>query len=222
MGILSRWFGVKTPLPEHWQGVPVWSLPLLAVDLELTSLDLTTSRILSVGWVAAEHRRIQLSSCYYQVTRTKANLNQSPVVHGLTEETIVQGQGVKDSLQRLAELARTHVLVFHNHQLDWGVIQRAASKLKVVFPDVVCVDTLLLAKYQLDKQQRPPAPNALTLAGCRQRLGLPPAPAHNALDDALATLELCLAQWHEMGLNAKDPLEHVRHTGAIAVFMSEQ
>merc|ERR1712000_522807 len=153
-------------------------LPLLAVDLELTSLDVREAQITSAGWVEGRGSHIDISRCFYSVVRTRADLAQSPVIHGLTGADIAQGAHIKEVLEQLVGYAGTHLWVCHNANLDLSVVQ----------------DTLKLAVYQLKKHHEVLPPNSATLTVCRQRLGLPAAPAHNALDDAMATLQLWFAQ----------------------------
>ena len=60
--------------------------------------------------------------------------------------------------------------------------------------------------------------NSATLTVCRQRLDLPAFPAHNALDDALATLQLFFAQLNEFGITQQDTLETLLHTKAVGSY----
>jgi DNA polymerase-3 subunit epsilon len=80
---------------------------------------------------------------------------------------------------------------------------------------VVYVDTLQLALHQLKKQHQVLPSNSATLTVCRQRLDLPSFPEHNALDDALATIELLYAQFNELGITYTDSLEGLLHTNAV-------
>ena len=75
-------------LPEKWQAEKLSDIPLLAVDLELTSLNVDESHMLSAGWVEGVSFRVNLDSCYYSVVQTEESLQQSPVIHGLTEEEV--------------------------------------------------------------------------------------------------------------------------------------
>ena len=75
---LKKWWAPKANIPEKWLHMPLAEIPFLCIDLELTSLDLSATRILSIGWVEGKGKQIELQSCFYQVVSTTASLNQSP------------------------------------------------------------------------------------------------------------------------------------------------
>ena len=190
-------------------------MPFLAIDLELTSLDASEARILSIGWVEGKANRVDLSSCFYQVVHTRASLEQSPVIHGLTDDDIKQGSAVREIIEALLPYAQSHVWVFHNTGLDMAVLTATCKKLNVSLPDIVTLDTLKIALYLLQKTHQIPPPNAATLSACRQRHKLPLAPAHNALDDAMATMELLWAQLAILDPLGQSKLSDLGNTGAI-------
>lgn len=215
---LKQWLTPQHCLPSPWDSARWSDIPFLALDLELTTLDIEKSNILSLGWVAARHNQIFLDSCCYHIVNTKASLNQSPVIHGLVAEEVDRGVDVAHALERLLPFAQSHVWVFHNTHLDMSVLRKVFAQLKLTVPPIVTIDTLQMEVYQLKKQSPVLAPNAAMLSSCRQRYNLPYAPAHNALDDAMATIELLYAQ-----LNLLDPLnlatlDEFTHSGSIKVF----
>lgn len=214
---LQQWLVPARALPLKWQQGSVHQLPYVAIDLELNSLDINSAKVTSIGWVKSDIRGIDLASCYYQVTRAKGDLQQSPVIHGLIAEEIAQGGHIRDALGQLAQLAQSHIWVFHNANLDIGILARVFKACAIRLPTVVALDTLKLAVYQLSKQHDVLPPNSATLAICRQRLDLPLAPAHNALDDAMATLELLYAQLHQMDPAQKSTLGELMHTKAVKI-----
>ena len=208
----------RANIPEKWLNMPLAEIPFLCIDLELTSLDLSATRILSIGWVEGKGKQIELQSCFYQVVSTTASLNQSPVIHGLTAEDIAQGQPVRVALEALVKYASSHVWVFHCTGLDMTVLNGVFKKLNIPLPTVVTLDTLRFGLYQLTKNLRPPPPNAVVLPVCRARYNLPAVPAHNALDDAMATLELLFAQIQKFAPKNSDTLKSLVVTDAIEVF----
>ncbi|WP_034475135.1 3'-5' exonuclease [Aestuariibacter salexigens] len=220
MSLLSRiqqWLNPASAIPVQWQDIKIKELPLIGIDLELTSLDISTSNITSIGWVKGQGNCLDLASCHYSVICTTESLNQSPVIHGLTAETIALGEDVKDALQMLIQEAHNHVWVLHNVTLDMGVLFRLIRQFGLTMPPVVTIDTLKLAVYQLQKQHQMMPPNSATLTVCRQRHDLPLAPAHNALDDAVATLELLFAQLYQLDAKGQITLADLMHSGAINV-----
>ncbi|MEI8649499.1 3'-5' exonuclease [Paraglaciecola sp. Hal342] len=172
-----------------------------------------------VDWLGGRKgKQIELQSCFYQVVSTTASLNQSPVIHGLTAEDIAQGQPVRVALEALVKYASSHVWVFHCTGLDMTVLNGVFKKLNIPLPTVVTLDTLRFGLYQLTKNLRPPPPNAVVLPVCRARYNLPAVPAHNALDDAMATLELLFAQIQKFAPKNSDTLKSLVVTDAIEVF----
>lgn len=211
---IKRSFFTNTELPEQWRKIAIKDLPLLALDLELTSLE-QDAEIVSVGWVSCEHQAIQLSSAFHSIISTDANLHQSPTIHGLTNEDIVAGADLKEVLEKLFVMANSHIWVFHNALIDYSAIKRACTQLDIEFPDFVYFDTLQMERYLLEKKQHPIVNGALTLKSCRHRYGLEEAPAHNALDDAMATIELALVQLHQFSPKGNEELHQLIRTKAL-------
>ena len=192
--------------------------PLASVDLELTSLDPVTTQITSIGYVSGSAGKITLSSSGYHVINTSADLGQSPVIHGLTLDILQQGEGLADAINSLLPLLKTHVLIFHNARLDLMALDSAFKRCGLPQMEVLYLDTLQLALYQLNKQHQVLPSNSATLTVCRQRLDLPAFPEHNALDDALATMQLFYAQLNELGITLENSLESLAHTNAVGSF----
>jgi len=58
----------------------------------------------------------------------------------------------------------------------------------------------------------------VVLQVCRARYGLPAVPAHNTLDDAMATLELLFAQIQKFSPDTDKTLASLQITKAVNVF----
>jgi len=205
-------------LTKQLSGRYINNTDLLAIDVELTSLDAKATDITSIGWVAGKGGQLSLSSCEYFVINTSAALGQSPVIHGLTHDILAQGKPLAVSLDKLMPLLQSSVLVFHNASLDLAALNKAFIELSLPVIDVIYIDTLKLAVYQLSKQHQVLPTNSATLTVCRQRLDLPSCPEHNALDDALATIQLLFAQFEQFGLGQSSPLSQLLHTKALGKY----
>ena len=192
--------------------------PLTSVDLELTSLDPAITQITSIGYVSGSAGKITLSSSGYHVINTSADLGQSPVIHGLTLDILQQGEGLADAIRVLIPILKTHILIFHNARLDLMALDSAFKRCGLPQVEVLYIDTLQLALYQLSKQHQVLPSASATLTVCRQRLDLPAFPEHNALDDALATIQLFYAQLNELGIGLEDSLDTLTHTNAVGRF----
>ena len=79
-----QWISGGSVLPEDRKHQMLRDIPLLAVDLELTSLDPQKAKVTSIGWVEGKAGSIDLNNCFYSVLRVSGDLEQSPVIHGLT------------------------------------------------------------------------------------------------------------------------------------------
>ncbi|TKB00818.1 3'-5' exonuclease [Alteromonas portus] len=211
----SRVFRYKSKLKQRLRELDVYNTSFVAVDLELTSLNPSTTQITSVGYVSGRGGCIDLSSCGYHVINTTADLGQSPVIHRLTLDILKKGEALDEALHAFAPHIKQQVLIFHNAKLDLTALNSAFKQCAMPKMDVVYVDTLQLALYQLNKQHQVLPSNSATLSVCRQRLDLPAFNEHNALDDALATHQLFLAQLSELGVSKSDTLDCLYHTGAM-------
>jgi DNA polymerase-3 subunit epsilon len=213
----KNWLGTHAGLPDRWKNQRWQDVPLLAIDLELTSLDTKVAAITSIGWVSGKNGQIDLNSAFYKVINTPADLQQSPVIHGLTAEHIAQGDELSPVLQQLATMLHSHIWVFHHAPLDTQVLSRDMQALNIGLSGMLSLDTLSLEKYILNRAHRVFSRDSLILTDCCRRYGFPPAPLHNALDDAMATLELAFAQ-----LNALKVFPHkvsdLKHCRTLQVF----
>ena len=223
---LSRKFGA---IIGQYQGLPdtIANLALkdfrwLAVDFEFSCMDPKTAKFMSAGWIEASASGIDISSGYYRLIRAKGNLEQSPIIHGLTPRDIARGFHAKDMFEQIIQYADSHIWVLHNAQLDMVMLKQLSLRIGQPLPTIVCVDTMQLALYQLHKNMSVIPNGAATLGACRERFELAPALAHNALSDALATLELWFAQMHVLDASGLTTLQELKSTGAIKVFARPQ
>lgn len=213
---LKSWLNGTPALPEGWAEKLIRDTPLLAVDLELTSLDIAEAKVTSIGWVEGGDNSINIERCGYHVIRTSGDLAQSPVIHGLTEEALTEGMHVRDALAELVPFAETHLWLCHNAALDLGILKRVFNDTGIVCSDIVVLDTLKVAVYQLKKHHEVLPSNSANLSVCRQRMGLPAAPAHNALDDAMATMQLWFAQNQALNRAKNIAIGDLMHTQAVS------
>lgn len=210
---------LRQPMISHAQrGMPTTQLPLLSIDVELTELDTRVAKITSIGWVQGQGFDADLSTAYYQIVRASGDLKQSPVIHGLLAKDIAGGQHIKEQLDLLKAFAKTHVWVFHNANLDVKVLNRLWKVLQLEPVTVTTIDTMLLEVYVMEKTHGFVPSGEVTLMQSRAHYGLLPVPAHNALDDALATLTLLFAQLYGFDKTGLSTLADLSHTRAIKAF----
>ncbi|TKB50645.1 3'-5' exonuclease [Ferrimonas sediminicola] len=205
-GKLWRWrwqawrSGESVPVAEHL-GARFRQLPLLALDLELTGLNPRQDEIVSIGAVPLDGGRIQCRQAFYQLVKARTGVGESATIHGIVDGQLEQALSPQAALARLWPLLEGRILVCHNAELDLAFLGRALCQCRVSDAPLLAVDTLELEKRRLLRQGKHLAPGDLTLAGCRDRYGLPYYPGHDALVDALACGELLMAQAAAMGGN---------------------
>ncbi len=170
-------------------------LSILAVDFETTGLDAKADKLLSVGFVEIEHEQIKLNSCYHQIINAEAKLEESNViVHHITDTQKEQGQPLHIVVEQLLKALAGKVMLVHFARIERQFLQQACYELYGLAPDFPMIDTLVIAKRQLDKRDVAYDPSELRLSSLRHKYKLPDHHGHNALNDAIATAELLLAQ----------------------------
>lgn len=179
------------PVPQRrapWQRAK-W----LAVDAEMSALEPDQGELLSLGWVAIEHGAICLHGAAHHLLQPQYTVGQSAAIHQLRDCEFATAEPPAEVLARFLEAASGHILIFHNADLDLAFLDRACQQCFGAPLLLPYVDTLQLELGLKRRRDQVIQAGDLRLARCREQYGLPPAPAHNALADALATAELFLA-----------------------------
>lgn len=181
----------QAPLPST--GTDWRQVSFLVVDAEMSSLDVNDGELLSVGWIAVEQGAIKLSSARHYLIKADRSVGQSATIHSLRDCELVDADSPEFVISQFFEAAAGKILVFHNASLDMAFLNRLSRRefnAPVLLP---AVDTLLQEKALFDRKGKSIMGGDLRLQACRDRYGLEPHPAHNALLDALATAELLMA-----------------------------
>jgi DNA polymerase-3 subunit epsilon len=174
---------------------PLSELPILAVDFETTGLDSKADKLLSVGFVSLEQEQIKLNTSYHQIIKTTKQLEASNVIiHQITDHQKEQGLPLSTVVGRLLEALAGKVMLVHFARIERQFLQQACLELYGFMPDFPMIDTLVIAKRLLDKRDVAYDPSELRLSNLRHQFQLPDHHGHDALNDAVATAELLLAQ----------------------------
>ena len=163
----------------------------LALDCEMSGLDVKHSQLLSIGWVVIDRGRIVNASARHQLIHAERGVGDSSRIHGLFDSNLAGASSVASALMLLIQQMQGAVLVFHHAPLDIRFLQKAALEnfhCPLMFP---FVDTMGIEKRRIHMQGKT---RGLRLSQCRERYGLSSGSQHNALADAQATAELLLAQ----------------------------
>ena len=207
---------------QQWQqwrsGKEAWQqAKWLAVDIETNGLDSRKDAMLSIAWVPIQPPRIVLGSSAYRVVQSAVNLNQSAVVHQLSQADIAAGEPLLAVLSAFAAAAKDSYLVCHNAQFDVEVLLASCKQsgdvgLQQWRPHgVYC--TLQAERKRLQRRGVALHTGDLTLAGCRSRYGLAEFAGHHALNDAIACAELFLAQAYRFSGNSHTAVAQLLREG---------
>ena len=194
---------LSVPFPS--ENTCLADLPILSVDFETTGLNAVTDKLLSVGFVSIDKRQIKLGSCYHQIINTKHRLEaDNVIIHQITDQQKSQGQSLQVVVEALLKALAGKVMLVHFSQIEKKFLRQACLELYGVSPPLMILDTLAIAKRKLDNSNIAYDPQQLRLTALRHKHGLPNHFAHNALNDAIATAELLLAQQQDGAVKLKD------------------
>ena len=184
---------LKTPLVDLKN--PVQKINYLVLDFETTGLDHRQDHIISLGFTEIKHGRIQLKKSQHHLVKTEKKLLSDNVsIHQITDDQMATGIGIEAMMNLLLGQIAGKVLVAHYQSIEYNFIQHLSQKLYGHTLPLQMVDTLIIEKRRLQKLLRPIGTNQLRLFNLRTQYNLPRYHAHNAMEDAIATAELLLAQ----------------------------
>ncbi len=194
-GALYDFYSV--PFPESKSSVK--DVDFIALDFETTGLDIQNDHVISVGLVEISQLGIKLASAWHEIIKTEKTLpEQSTVIHKITDDMLLQGEGLRTVLDKIITHLKGHILVAHHAQLELGFLNRLCADIYDTEFIIPTIDTQFLAKRQLLRNQVALEENSLRLFNLRERYKLPAYKAHNALYDALSTAELFLVLVSEL------------------------
>ncbi len=189
---------LSVPLPERRARVD--DLPLLAVDLETTGLDVARDHILSIGFVPVDGTTIRLGGAGQVLVRPPAGVGDSAVIHGITDDAVRDGVDIEEALAYVLPALAGRVLLAHHAVLEMKFLSAACKRVFGHRMPCVRVDTLeLQARIVAPGPHEEPADGSVRLWAAREHFGLPAYKAHEALTDALACAELYVAQINALG-----------------------
>ncbi|WP_231731630.1 exonuclease domain-containing protein [Colwellia sp. TT2012] len=205
-GVLHDFLSV--PLPNI--NTPIDKVAILAVDFETTGLNAKQDKLLSVGYITLQQQQISLKSSYHQIIKSKAQLEESNVIiHHITDSQKEQGQALATVVASLLQALAGKVMLVHFARIEKQFLTEACYELYGMAPSFPMIDTLALAKRRLDKRDVAYDPSELRLASLRHKIQLPEHHGHNALNDAIATAELFMAQMSKVNKDGKITLKDV-------------
>ncbi|PDV97347.1 exonuclease domain-containing protein [Candidatus Chloroploca asiatica] len=189
------------PWPDprsHWRDASY-----VVLDVETSGLDPRRDVLLAIGLVGIEGGRIRLDTCWRTLVRPPEGflVDASSIrIHNLTRAEVAEAPTFDAVLPSLIDHLARRILVVHVSQVDVGFLNRA---LRTNYGGRLAgpiIDTARLAMRLHDRAQilgeiahEQPAP-AIQLRALATSMGLPVFGEHDALNDALTTAQLFLAQ----------------------------
>ncbi|HLY33462.1 MAG TPA: DEDD exonuclease domain-containing protein [Jatrophihabitantaceae bacterium] len=174
---------VQTSLDELDE--PLRTTTFTVVDLETTGGSNTADGITEIGAVRVCGGEVQGE---FQ-TLVDPGMPITPfvtVLTGITDAMVIGAPHVSSVLPSFFEFARGSVLVAHNAPFDVGFLRRSAAELEIAWPGFAVVDTAVLARRVLTRDE---VPNC-RLATLAAFFGANTTPNHRALFDARATVDV--------------------------------
>jgi DNA polymerase-3 subunit epsilon len=167
-------------------GEPLRATTFVVVDLE------TTGGAANSGDAITEFGAVKV--CGGEVlgefqTLVNPGMGISPfvsVLTGITDSMVSTAPGVDTVVPAFLEFARGSVLVAHNAPFDIGFLKAACTQLAIAWPGFAVVDTAVLARRVLTRDE---VPNC-KLATLAPYFHATTTPNHRALDDARATVDV--------------------------------
>ena len=194
-GALADFYRVPVQPPD----TPASELRLLALDIETTGLDPRRDTVVSVGWVPVDGDTIRLGGAGHLVLATDAEVGQSAVFHGITDDQVAAGTPVAEAVDRVLEVLAGRVMLVHFATIETRFLSLLCERLHGAPLVTPVVDTLALHDRLINRGFDDEArAGELRLWNARRRYGLPRYPAHGALTDALACAELYLGHVAEV------------------------
>ena len=181
---------------------PISQVPMMALDLETTGMDVTRHGIVSIGMLPFTLERIHTGQSWYRVVRPRRMLREeSVVVHHITHSEVADAPDLADILPELLNRMAGYLPVVHYHPierrfLDESVRVRLGEGLMCPMIDTMVLESRW-CRQSLRARMRKwlgGQPLSIRLHESRARYNLPFYRGHHALTDALSTAELLQAQ----------------------------
>jgi DNA polymerase-3 subunit epsilon len=196
-GAAGRFRSAAQPAPEEPWREAQW----LAVDLELTGLDIRSDEIIAIGAVPISEGRLILGEAIYALARPdRPPKTPAILIHKLRSVDLADAPPLSEAIELLLDLLAGRVPVFHTAIVERSFLGRELRRRRLRLP--LDVDTEVLGRAWL-RDRDGVAPAGISLARLAAVLGQPAEDPHHALGDALTTAQAFIALASH--LDAKQP-----------------
>lgn len=158
---------------------PWRDLPIVAVDVETTGLDVKTSKVIEIGIVRFERGQIvdRWGSLIDPGIPIPAKVIE---VTSITDDMVRGKPSFRDLKWDIYGRLRERVFVAYNSDYDWGILHHAMERVGMTLPLVPVLDPLVWARQLMPNERRH------NLGAVTSKLGIDLENAHRAEDDAEA------------------------------------
>jgi DNA polymerase III subunit epsilon len=191
----------STPAPARYEqvsieelGTPLAEVTFVVVDLETTGGSPKDSAITEIGAVKVRGGAV-LGEFQTLVDPGQEIPPYISVLTGITSTMVAAAPRIGTVLPSFLEFARGAVLVAHNAPFDLGFLKAACAGNAIPWPAVASVDTAVLARRLLSRDE---VPNC-KLATLAPYFSATTSPTHRALDDARATVDVLHGLFERLG-----------------------
>lgn len=213
---------------------PLWDVTFVVVDLETTGGSADGEEITEIGAVKVRGGRI-LGEFATLVDPRRGIPPYVAVLTGITDAMVAAAPPIDGVLPAFLEFVGDAVLVAHNAPFDIGFLKAACKRFERPWPGSRVVDTALLARRVLTREEVPDC----KLATLSVHFRTTTKPTHRALADARATVDVLhglLERLGPLGVHSLDELrsftaqvseaqrrkrhlaEHLPHSPGVYVF----
>ncbi len=189
-------------------GEPLREVTFVVVDLETTGGAPQSCEITEIGAVkvrggerVGEFQTLVDPGCSIPPFIT--------VLTGITDAMTIAAPRIETALPAFLEFAAGAVLVAHNAPFDLGFLRYACAQQGLTWPGFVAVDTAVLARRVLSRDEVPNCKLGTLAPFFHSRT----QPCHRALDDARATVDVLHGLLERLGPLGVQSLEELRSVG---------
>lgn len=175
-------------------GRPLRDITFCVVDLETTGGSAHTCGITEIGAVKVRGGEV-LGEFQTLVNPDEAIPAYIQVLTGITDAMVVEAPRIAEALPSFLEFAHGCVLVAHNAPFDVGFLKAAARRLDMAWPRHEVIDTAVLARRALLREEV----RNVKLATLAAHFGATSTPNHRALSDARATVDVLHGIFERLG-----------------------
>jgi DNA polymerase-3 subunit epsilon len=185
-------------------GTPLADVTFVVVDLETTGGSPKDCAITEIGAVKVRGG-VVLGEFQTLVDPGQEIPPYISVLTGITTSMVAAAPRIGAVLPAFLEFARGAVLVAHNAPFDLGFLKAACARHAILWPPSASVDTAVLARRLLSRDE---VPNC-KLATLAPFFRATTSPTHRALDDARATVDVLHGLLERLGPLGVSSLEEL-------------